>query len=172
MKARIRDGEETRNVLKAKPTAPRAKGAMPLDLSPELANAVGFGLRRAITKADELFAETFAPLEITTQQYAVMLSVRENPGCQPSALSSLLNITPNNLVPQIDSLVSRGFIRRSLSTRDRRIRHLRLTPTGERFADELVQRHNAVRLATEAKIGTENTRELVRLLALYARPAA
>jgi DNA-binding MarR family transcriptional regulator len=138
-----------------------------LQLAPELDEAVGFWIRRAVNVADELFDEHFAPLEIGTQQYAIMMTVLHNPGCQPSALSAMLGITPNNLVPQIDSLVRRGFIRRSLSTVDRRIRHLRLTPTGERFAEQLVQQHKAIRVAVEARLSSEGADQMRELLQRY-----
>jgi len=139
-----------------------------LVLPAELGGAIGFRLRRAVNLADSLFAETFGPLEVTTAQYAILMSVRHNPGCQPSALAALLGITPNNLVPLIDNLVSRGFIRRSLSKVDRRIRHLRLTPSGVEFAAALILRHEAVRQRIEGRMGKANAAELLRLLELYS----
>ena len=139
-----------------------------LPLPAELGGAIGFRLRRAVNVADDLFAEAFGPVDVTTAQYAILMSVRHNPGCQPSALAALLGITPNNLVPLIDSLVSRGFIRRSLSKIDRRIRHLRLTPSGEQFAAALIVRHETIRDRIEQKMGKSNAAELLRLLALYS----
>lgn len=139
-----------------------------LPLPDELGGAIGFRLRRAVNVADDLFVETFGPVEVTTAQYAILMSVRHNPGCQPSALAALLGITPNNLVPLIDNLVSRGFIRRSLSKIDRRIRHLRLTPSGEQFAAALIVRHETIRGRIEDKMGKAEAAELLRLLALYS----
>jgi DNA-binding MarR family transcriptional regulator len=146
----------------------RSTRATELLLPSELSDAVGFRLRRAVNLAETLFAETFGPVEVTTAQYAILMSVRHNPGCQPSALAALLGITPNNLVPLIDNLVSRGFIRRSLSKIDRRIRHLRLTPSGEQFAAELILRHEAIRHRIEERMGKTNAVELRRLLELYS----
>lgn len=140
---------------------------VPLALPRELGRAVGFNIRRAVSVADAIFAEVFNELEISTQQYAILLSVGHNPGCQTSQLSALLNITPNNIVPQIDSLEARGLIKRSSIARDRRIRQLRLTAAGEKFAAELVRRHEAVRERVEARLGAKDAAELLRLLVKY-----
>jgi DNA-binding MarR family transcriptional regulator len=147
------------------PRAPRATAE--LALAPELELAVGFRLRRAVSVADALFTGIFAPLDITTQQYAILMSVRHNPGCQPSALSALLNITPNNLVPHIDALVTRGYMRRTASSTDRRVKHLRLTAAGEEFAQLLGDKHDEVRARIEARMGAENVDLLLELLKLY-----
>ena len=144
------------------------RGPSELALPPELVMALGFRLRRAVNLADFLFVETFGPFEVSTAQYAILMSVRHNPGCQPSALAALLGITPNNLVPLIDNLVSRGYIRRSLSKIDRRIRHLRLTPAGQDFASALANTHEAIRTRIEQRMGKEEAAELLRLLALYS----
>jgi DNA-binding MarR family transcriptional regulator len=146
--------------------APR--GAAELSLAPVLDQALGFRLRRAVSMADVLFAEIFTPLDITTQHYAILMSVRHNPGCQPSALSALLNITPNNLVPHIDGLVTRGYMRRTSSSRDRRVKHLRLTAAGEEFAQLLREKHEEVRARVEERMGVDNVERLLDLLKLYS----
>ncbi|QNA85368.1 MarR family transcriptional regulator [Sphingomonas sp. So64.6b] len=96
------------------------------------------------------------------------MTIRHNPGCPPSALSSLLHITPNNLVPHIDGLVSRGYVGRTSSETDRRIKHLRLTESGETFVRLLARKHDEVRARVEARMGTENVAKLLELLSLYS----
>jgi DNA-binding MarR family transcriptional regulator len=136
-------------------------------LPPELARAVGFQIRRATGVADTLFAETFGEMEINAAQYAMLMVVRHNPGCRTSTAGSLLGITPNNLVPLLDSLTARGYIRRTLSTTDRRVRHLRLTPRGQELCIALVERHEAVQARIEERMGHGEVSEFLRLLRLY-----
>jgi len=154
--------------------ASRRSGSLPdktrrsdMTLPPELGEAVGFQVRRASAVADSLFTETFGDMEINAAQYAILMVVRRNPGCQTAAAGSMLGITPNNLVPLLDSLTARGFIRRTLSATDRRVRHLRLTPHGQELATRLVERHEAMQAAIEARIGHGNLEEFLRLLRLY-----
>ncbi|BAK67401.1 MarR family transcriptional regulator [Sphingobium sp. SYK-6] len=136
-------------------------------LPAELSNAVGFQIRRATGVADALFAETFGDMEINAAQYAILMVVRHNPGCPTSAAGSLVGIAPNNFVPLLDSLTARGYIRRTLSTKDRRVRHLRLTPRGEEFCEALVARHEAIQARIEERMGHGSVAEFLRLLKLY-----
>lgn len=138
-----------------------------VDLPPELGNAVGFQIRRASAVADALFGETFGDMEINAAQYAILMVVRHNPGCRTSTAGSLLGITPNNLVPLLDSLTARGYIRRTLSTKDRRVRHLRLTPRGQELCVALTERHEAIQAKLEDRMGHEQVAEFLRLLTLY-----
>lgn len=169
--AQVKSGRSSRP--KRSSAAPQQPARAPhapaeLSLAPELDQALGFRLRRAVSLADIVFAEIFAPLDITTQQYAVLMSVRHNPGCQPSTLSALLNITPNNLVPHIDGLVARGYMRRTSSSRDRRVKHLRLTAAGEEFAQLLREKHEEVQARVEERMGVDTVERLLELLKLYA----
>ncbi len=141
--------------------------ALELNLADELDQAVGFWLRRAVSVADTLFAEVFSALNITTQHYAIIMSIRSNPECQSSALSALLNITPNNLVPHIDGLVSRGYVRRVEGSKDRRVKHLRLTPEGEAFAELLAEKHEEIRARIRARLGAKEQVKLLQLLQSY-----
>lgn len=138
-----------------------------VSLPPELGSAVGFQIRRATGVADALFSETFGEMEITAAQYAILMVVRHNPGCRTSTAGSLLGITPNNLVPLLDSLTARGYIRRTLSTTDRRVRHLRLTPRGQELCAALVARHEAIQAKLEERMGHGQVAEFLRLLTLY-----
>ncbi|MPT47936.1 MAG: MarR family transcriptional regulator [Sphingobium sp.] len=138
-----------------------------INLPPELQNAVGFYIRRSISVADTIFSDVFGPFEITTQYYAILLTMRSNPGCQPSHLSALLGMTPNNLVPRIAHLVDQGFVKRTESKNDRRIKHLHLTPAGEEYAAKLAKMHDEVHARVVARMGQENAREFLRLLYLY-----
>jgi DNA-binding MarR family transcriptional regulator len=138
-----------------------------VDLPPELGKAVGFQIRRASAVADTLFGETFGGMEINAAQYAILMVVRHSPGCRTSTAGSLLGITPNNLVPLLDSLTARGYVRRTLSTKDRRVRHLRLTPRGQELCVSLVERHEAIQAKLEERMGHEKVAEFLRLLSLY-----
>lgn len=153
---------------RAERTTSRKVSDKALSLAAELNGAVGFRLRRAVNVADSIFTEIFEPLEITTQHYAILMTIRHNPGCKPSALSALLNITPNNLVPHIDGLVTRGYVARTSSKTDRRIKHLRLTAVGETFCKTLVAKHENVRARVEARMGVENVATLLKMLSLYS----
>jgi DNA-binding MarR family transcriptional regulator len=128
---------------------------------------VGFQIRRATGVADALFAETFRDMEINAAQYAILMVVRHNPGCQTSAAGSLVGISPNNFVPLLDSLTARGYIRRTLSTTDRRVRNLRLTPRGQEFCAALLARHEAIQARIEERMGHGAIDEFLRLLTLY-----
>jgi DNA-binding MarR family transcriptional regulator len=80
-------------------------------------------------------SEIFGRFQLSTGEGSVLLSVAE--GAQsPSALAERLGVARSRITPLVQNLVERGFLQRSESQGDRRVRELRLTKEGERVAQD------------------------------------
>ena len=86
-----------------------------------------------------------AQSDLNPEQYEALLAIKAFEAPEPltiSQLSERLQVKHHSAVNIVDRLVGRKLIRRHASERDRRERHLELTPAGERLIQELVAVHH------------------------------
>jgi len=76
------------------------------------------------------FSERTKPLGLTPSDAGTLRLLGRNPGLSQRALADRLGAVPSRIVPLIDSLESRGLVKRTRSSTDRRNYELRLTPEG------------------------------------------
>jgi len=123
-----------RNVAMARPPEPAGL----------LDNLVGYRLRRASARMMSHFLMTMEPLGLRPVLFAMLETIRAQPGIIQQALGTQLGIQRANLVPLINELTSRDLIERRADPSDRRALRLFLTGEGGRLLEEaelLVLRH-------------------------------
>ena len=101
----------------------------------ELAQSIGYNLRRAQLRVFEHFAASFGELDLRPGQYSVLVIVGRNPGLRQSAVAAALGIQRTNFVPLVDELERRGLVERRASPIDRRSHALHLTDAGEKLLE-------------------------------------
>jgi DNA-binding MarR family transcriptional regulator len=82
---------------------------------------------------------------LSPEQYEALLAIKACSGPRGltiSQLSERLQVKHHSAINIVDRLVERNLIRREASERDRRQRHLKLTPGGERLIQELAAVHH------------------------------
>ena len=82
---------------------------------------------------------------LSPEQYEALLAIKACSGPRGltiSQLSERLQVKHHSAINIVDRLVERNLIRREASERDRRQRHLKLTPAGERLIQELAAVHH------------------------------
>src|ERR1700749_2908238 len=97
----------------------------------ELAELLGYSLKRAQLKVFEDFLRCVAPLQLTPAQFSVLLLLDRNPGRNQTEIANTLGILRPNFVAMLDGLESRDLCARSRSANDRRSHHLVLTDKGK-----------------------------------------
>lgn len=75
-------------------------------------------------------------LNITPVQYAALSTIRDNPGIDQATVAGLVAYDRATLGKVIDRLDSRGLVRRTVSSTDRRAKELTLTPEGADLLDQ------------------------------------
>jgi DNA-binding MarR family transcriptional regulator len=135
----------------------------------ELADLLGYSLKRAQLKVFEDFLRCVAPLQLTPAQFSVLLLLDRNPGRNQTEIANTLGILRPNFVSMLDALESRGLCTRMRSTNDRRSHILVLTDKGRAVlarAKKLVASKHEARL--NELLGPANRIALLDMLSKIA----
>jgi DNA-binding MarR family transcriptional regulator len=135
----------------------------------ELAELLGYSLKRAQLKVFEDFLRCVAPLQLTPAQFSVLLLLDRNPGRNQTEIANTLGILRPNFVSMLDALESRGLCARMRSTNDRRSHILGLTDKGRAVlarAKKLVASKHEARL--NELLGPANRVALLEMLSKIA----
>jgi DNA-binding MarR family transcriptional regulator len=135
----------------------------------ELAELLGYSLKRAQLKVFEDFLRCVAPLQLTPAQFSVLLLLDKNPGRNQTEIANTLGILRPNFVSMLDALESRDLCTRMRSTNDRRSHILVLTDKGRAVltrAKKLVATKHEARL--NALLGPANRVALLEMLSKIA----
>lgn len=135
----------------------------------ELAELLGYSLKRAQLKVFEDFLRCVAPLQLTPAQFSVLLLLDRNPGRNQTEIANTLGILRPNFVSMLDALESRDLCARMRSTNDRRSHILVLTDKGRAVltrAKKLVANKHEARL--NELLGPANRVALLEMLSKIA----
>jgi DNA-binding MarR family transcriptional regulator len=144
-------------------------GATSIQLG-ELAELLGYSLKRAQLKIFEDFLRCVAPLQLTPAQFSVLLLLDKNPGRNQTEIANTLGILRPNFVAMLDGLESRDLCARMRSANDRRSHILILTDKGRAVlarAKKLVAAKHEARL--NDLLGPANRATLLGMLDKIAR---
>jgi DNA-binding MarR family transcriptional regulator len=93
----------------------------------------GHLIRRAQQISTALFAEECAKFDLTSVQFAALVAIRANPEVDATRLSALIAFDRSTIGGVLERLEAKGWVRRTSSAEDKRIKLLRLTLDGERL---------------------------------------
>ena len=96
-----------------------------------LGEAPGHLIRRCQQRAIDLFVEEVGDGGPTPRQFAVLLTVYQNPGMMQAELVRITGIDRSTLAEILRRLTDRGQIARARTAADQRANALELTPAGE-----------------------------------------
>jgi DNA-binding MarR family transcriptional regulator len=136
----------------------------------ELAELLGYSLKRAQLKVFDDFLRCMAPLQLTPAQFSVLLLLDKNPGRNQTEIATTLGILRPNFVAMLDVLESRDLLTRMRSPTDRRSHVLMLTDKGRTTlarAKKLVITKHEARLIEV--LGRDNHAALLGMMATIAR---
>lgn len=125
----------------------------------------GHLIRRAHQISSALFAEECGGFDLTPVQYAALVAIRDNPEVDATRLSTLIAFDRSTLGDVLERLEAKGWIRRSPSPSDRRVKLLHLSSDGEQVLREVEAAVNRVQERLLAPLAPESRMMLMRLLA-------
>jgi DNA-binding MarR family transcriptional regulator len=88
-------------------------------------------LHRAGQRAEELFAAETGQVELTPRQYAVLMSVAQNPEISQTGLVEKTGVDRSTLADIVRRLVKKGLLQRKRTRRDARMYAVKLTSKGQ-----------------------------------------
>jgi DNA-binding MarR family transcriptional regulator len=151
----------------APPELPAETGVLQIG---ELAELLGYSLKRAQLRIFDDFLRCMAPLQLTPAQFSVLLLLEKNPGRNQTEIANTLGILRPNFVAMLDTLESRDLLTRMRSPSDRRSHVLLLTDKGKATlarAKKLVITKHEARLIEV--LGRDNHAALLGMMATIAR---
>ena len=119
-------------------------------------------LSRAITKHLSQFG-------LTISQHSVLALLRANgeQGLALSEVGELLSLSSPNITNVVDRLEEKGWVRRTLHGRDRRVKIIQLTEQGEELEGRVFELHGTrLEEMLGAHLNEKDQQELIRLLRL------
>jgi DNA-binding MarR family transcriptional regulator len=134
----------------------------PIDFGP-LDGLVGYQLRRAFLRSNQLFGALAGKAGLQPGQYGVLKLIGLNPGRSQSDIAAAAGLDRSSLTQLLDQLCKRGLVERRPGP-DRRTLSLHLTGEGEATLSEasasVAQHERAIR----GELSDEDARTLVELL--------
>jgi DNA-binding MarR family transcriptional regulator len=127
----------------------------------------GHLIRRVHQVATAYFAEECGG-DLTAVQYAALVAIGAHPGIDATRLSEIIYFDRSTIGDVLDRMESKGWIQRESTPNDRRIKLVKLSPTGQ---DVLQQVEPGIRRVQErllAPLRDAEAKTLVRLLAKIA----
>lgn len=151
--------------------SPRSKPAEPLSTSraPGLAalqEMPGHLVRRAHQMSTALFAEECRQFDLTSVQFAALFVLRTAAALNATRLAELIAFDRSTIGDVIDRLESKGWIARTGSGDDRRVKLIRLTPGGRALLRRV---EPPVKRVQQRLLEPFSSRERPRLLTLLKR---
>jgi DNA-binding MarR family transcriptional regulator len=104
----------------------------------------GFGIRCMHQYLGAGLAEVVEPEGLRPHQFTALSLIVDNPGISQRDVAQALSIKPSNMVPLIDELELRGFVKRNAAATNRRSYALTASAEGRRLRDRalaLIARH-------------------------------
>lgn len=131
----------------------------------ELDTILGYQLQRAFMAMTTDARAMLEPHGLTPARLTALLLIRENPGCDQTALGRALNINRSSAMKLVNVLVASGLIERRAG-RDMRTNALHLVPRGEaQIAEMLV----LLRISDAQMSARLSDAERVALIALLGK---
>jgi DNA-binding MarR family transcriptional regulator len=130
----------------------------------ELADSLGYAIRRAQVRSYALLFRSFAANSLTPGRMTALWIVASEPGVSQSELADRLSITRASVVKVVDSLEALGLVQRQPVPQDRRSYALTLTTQGLRELERHRDMHALYEVELAAGLSRAERRQLLALL--------
>lgn len=128
----------------------------------------GHLIRRAQQVSTALFTDECAGFDLTSVQYAALHAIALNPQVDATRLSALIAFDRSTIGDVLERLETKGWIERSSSRTDRRIKLVRLSPAGRLLLRRVTPAVQRVQERLLAPLSAGDRETFVRLLAQLA----
>jgi DNA-binding MarR family transcriptional regulator len=142
--------------------------AKPATVSFQLAQAPGHLLRRAQQRAVEIFAQELGPGGPTPQQFALLLSIAQQPGISQVGLVRAIGVDRSTVAEMVQRLARRGLIARRRTAQDGRENTLTLSAAGTKLLQRALPAVERAQHRIMAPLARAQRKVALRLLTLLA----
>jgi DNA-binding MarR family transcriptional regulator len=126
----------------------------------------GHLIRRLHQISMAIFSEECATFGLTSVQFSALSAIRANPAADATRLSALIAFDRSTLGDVLERLESKGWILRSPSPSDKRIKLLRISPAGSKILDDVTPDVLRVQERLLEPLDPADRSEMMRMLTL------
>jgi DNA-binding MarR family transcriptional regulator len=137
----------------------------------ELRDSLGYQLQLAYLSAMEDLREELAPFGLTPAKLTALLLIRDNPGCDQTALGRALGVNRSSAMKIVNMLVDRSLVERRPG-RDLRTNALHLTPAGDAGVKDMLTSARVADQRLTERLSAHDRDTLLRLLTSLAAGSA
>src|SRR5688572_32123069 len=101
----------------------------------EVRGIPGHLLRRANQVSTAIFTDEMSEMDLTSVQLVALIAIADQPGLDATRLSEVIDFDKATIGGVIERLERKGLVARRLSTSDKRIKRLQITPAGRAMID-------------------------------------
>jgi DNA-binding MarR family transcriptional regulator len=128
----------------------------------------GHLVRRVAQIASALFADECGSFDLTSVQYAALVAIQANPQVDATRLSALIAFDRSTIGDVLERLEAKGWLLRSPSPHDKRVKLIRLSPEGAKVLRRVAP---AVRRVQERLLEPLAPADRARMIKLLAQVA-
>lgn len=128
----------------------------------------GHLVRRVQQISNALFAEECAAFEVTSVQFAALVMIQANPDVDATRLSALIAFDRSTIGGVLERMEAKGWITRTPSKADKRVRLLSVRPEGEALLRQVESAVKRVQQRLMAPLVPADRAVLLRLLGRIA----
>jgi DNA-binding MarR family transcriptional regulator len=130
----------------------------------ELTNRIGYLLKHAQLRFQEIQRDALAPLSLDGRLLAVLVTAAHAGPCQQLRLAGKLEVDRSTMVDLVDRLETAGFVERRPDPDDRRARLIHLTPRGRKALTAGIEASDEVEAQFLAALSATDQRTFRRAL--------
>ena len=132
----------------------------------KLSEMPGHLIRRLHQRSAAVFQDRMrlAAHDITSVQYAALITLLEHPGIDQATLAGLIAYDRATIGGVVQRLEQKGLVEREVDKRDRRARRLRLTEAGKQAITELLPVVRDLQEEILARLTIEERKTLLQLI--------
>jgi len=133
---------------------------------PDIHTMPGHLIRRMNQISVSVFADKMARegFDITPVQFGALSTISANPGIDQATLAGLIAYDRATIGGVVDRLEAKGFIRREVSSEDRRARVLTISEAGEKALNRLAPIVGELQDDIMSGLNSEEKKQLLELL--------
>lgn len=142
-------------------SAPKAQDSIPLDAVHEVRDTcLCLASQRAARRLARRFDRAFLPVDLTNQQFSLMMALNAPQAPTVGVLADFLAMDRTTLTAGLKALERRGLVAVQVDARDRRARRSVLTEAGRRTLSAALPIWRAEHAALEAEMSRDKAEDL------------
>lgn len=124
----------------------------------------GHLIRRLQQISTARFAEECAEFSLTSVQFAALVAIGENSGIDATRLAAIIAFDRSTIGDVLERLEGKGWVARSPSTADKRVKLLTLSPAGKQVLEAVMPAVHRVQEKLLAPLDAANRERFMELL--------